>query len=63
MFGQCGRNVRHGLAILFVEKNCRKGKNHVTDFKEGEAASNDNWMDALAITPVCLQICFSIDSL
>ncbi|PLW11430.1 hypothetical protein PCANC_21279 [Puccinia coronata f. sp. avenae] len=63
MVGQCGPDSRHGLAILFVEKNCRNSKNHVTYFREGAAASNDNWMDALAITPVCLRICFSIDSL
>jgi superfamily II DNA helicase RecQ len=63
MVGRCGGNGCLGLAILFVEKNCRNGKNNLAYFKDRASPSDDNWMDALAITPVCLRACFSIDSL
>ncbi|OAV85651.1 hypothetical protein PTTG_30366, partial [Puccinia triticina 1-1 BBBD Race 1] len=62
MVGRCGRDGRPGLAILFVEKFRRNGKNSVADFKEGTTQSDDDRMDALAITPVCLRIAFSIDN-
>ncbi|OAV88204.1 hypothetical protein PTTG_29115 [Puccinia triticina 1-1 BBBD Race 1] len=63
MVGRAGRDGRPGLAILFVEKIRCNGKNSADDFKEGTTQSDDDRMDALAITPVCLRIAFSIDNL
>ncbi|POW02979.1 hypothetical protein PSTT_11419 [Puccinia striiformis] len=69
MIGRCGRGEDNpGLGIMLVETNRRKGKNNVSDFpnhnafKSGYIPSDDDWMDALAITPVCLRIAFSIDN-
>ncbi|PLW43784.1 hypothetical protein PCASD_09397 [Puccinia coronata f. sp. avenae] len=63
MVGRCGQDGRPGLAILLVEKKRRGGKNQISDFVQGCEQSNDDRMDALAITPVCLRIAFSIDNL
>ncbi|OAV89972.1 hypothetical protein PTTG_28474 [Puccinia triticina 1-1 BBBD Race 1] len=63
MIGRCGRGGDRGLGILFVEQNRRNGRNSVADFPNPEVQSDDDRMDALAITPVCLRICFSIDNL
>ncbi|POV95158.1 hypothetical protein PSTT_16424 [Puccinia striiformis] len=69
MIGRCGRGEDNpGLGIMLVETNRRKEKNNVSDFpnhnafKSGYIPSDDDWMDALAITPVCLRIAFSIDN-
>ncbi|POV99132.1 hypothetical protein PSHT_13634 [Puccinia striiformis] len=69
MIGRCGRGEDNpGLGIMLVETNRRKGKNNVSDFpnhnafKSGYIPSDDDRMDALAITPVCLRIAFSIDN-
>ncbi|KAA1077464.1 hypothetical protein PGT21_009170 [Puccinia graminis f. sp. tritici] len=63
MIGRCGRDGKPGLAILFMEKNRRNGKNSADDFLNVREQTNDNRMDALAITPVCLRIAFSLDNL
>ena len=63
MIGRCGRGGNPGLAILFVEEKQQKGKNKLSDFSNPEFQSNDDQMDALAITDVCLRITFSIDNL
>ncbi|KNE89507.1 hypothetical protein PSTG_17036 [Puccinia striiformis f. sp. tritici PST-78] len=69
MIGRCGRGEDNpGLGIMLVETNRRKGKNVVSDFPNHKAfasgyiPSDDDRMDALAITPVCLRIAFSIDN-
>jgi superfamily II DNA helicase RecQ len=62
MIGRCGRGGSNGLAILFVEKNCRSGKNTVKEFTNPTCQTDDKRMDALAVTPVCFRICFSIDN-
>ncbi|OAV94630.1 hypothetical protein PTTG_05157 [Puccinia triticina 1-1 BBBD Race 1] len=62
MIGRCGRGGEAGLAILFVEENRKGGKNCVEDFTNPEVQTDDNRMDALAITPVCLRTVFSIDN-
>jgi ATP-dependent DNA helicase RecQ len=61
MIGRCGRDGRPGLAILFVEKNRKNGKNSVDQFPPTPV--DEDRMDALAVTPVCLRIAFSIDNL
>ncbi|OAV87061.1 hypothetical protein PTTG_10350 [Puccinia triticina 1-1 BBBD Race 1] len=63
MIGRCGRGGNAGLAILFVEPVRRNGKNNVPDFTNHEVQNDDDRMDALAITPVCLRVCFAIDNM
>ncbi|EFP74957.1 uncharacterized protein PGTG_01550 [Puccinia graminis f. sp. tritici CRL 75-36-700-3] len=63
MFGRCGRDGRQGLAIMFVEKIRRNGKNSVDQFGQGTYQSDLDRLDALAITPVCLRVAFAIDNL
>jgi hypothetical protein len=65
MIGLCGRDGKPGLAILFVEKTHTNGKNTIAQFKAGDGVeqSNDNCMEALAVTPVCLRIAFAVDNL
>lgn len=61
MAGRCGRDGRTGLAFLFVEIERGRGKNAVGDFKNVMEQSDDDRMDALAVTPVCLRIALAID--
>ncbi|PLW21908.1 hypothetical protein PCANC_03362 [Puccinia coronata f. sp. avenae] len=63
MIGQCGRDGKPGLAVLFVEKNQPKGKNQVGHFKRYEPQSDLDRMDALAVTPLCLRVAFEIDNM
>ncbi|KAI7934516.1 hypothetical protein MJO28_016943 [Puccinia striiformis f. sp. tritici] len=65
MIGRCGRDGRPGLSILFVEPHRRNGKNSVDDFEDDEPMDQTEYdrMDALAITPVCLRVAFSLDNL
>jgi superfamily II DNA helicase RecQ len=63
MIGRCGRDGRNGLAILFMEKTRRTGKNSVNHFTRGVDQTDEDRIDALAITPVCLRIAFSMDNL
>jgi ATP-dependent DNA helicase RecQ len=63
MIGRCGRDGEPGLAIMFVEKSQRNGKNSVDEFANVKEQTNDDRMDALAITPVCLRIAFLLDNL
>ncbi|KAH9458329.1 hypothetical protein Pst134EB_010637 [Puccinia striiformis f. sp. tritici] len=65
MIGRCGRDGRPGLAIIFVEKTRTGGKNKVSQFvsPNDNDPSDDDRMDALAVTPVCLRIAMSMDNL
>ncbi|KAA1138596.1 ATP-dependent DNA helicase sgs1 [Puccinia graminis f. sp. tritici] len=67
MIGRCGRDGRPGLAILLVERSRRNGKNSIDQFPLAASTppyqSDPDRMDALAITPVCLRIAFSLDNL
>ncbi|KAH9460132.1 hypothetical protein Pst134EB_008331 [Puccinia striiformis f. sp. tritici] len=62
MLGRCGRDGRPGVAIMFVEKTRVGGKNQIHQILDGVEQSDDDWMDGLAITPVCLRIAFAIDT-
>lgn len=53
MVGRAGRSGRRGVGIMFVESNRPSGKE----------MDDDDRMDALAVTPVCLRIGLSIDNL
>ncbi|KAH9442677.1 hypothetical protein Pst134EA_031647 [Puccinia striiformis f. sp. tritici] len=63
MIGRCGRDGRQGLAVMFVEKNRRGGKNSIDQFQRGAVQTDQDRMDALAITPLCLRVAFSMDNL
>ncbi|PLW54483.1 hypothetical protein PCANC_05648 [Puccinia coronata f. sp. avenae] len=63
MIGRCGRDGRPGLALMLVEKSQKNGKNCVEDFDDETKQEEDNRMDAMAITPVCLRIAYSLDNL
>ncbi|PLW07727.1 hypothetical protein PCANC_25370 [Puccinia coronata f. sp. avenae] len=64
MIGRCGQDGRPGLAVLFVEKTRKNGKNKLADFdaSASDEQNEDDCMDALAITPVCLRIALAIDN-
>ncbi|KAA1122120.1 hypothetical protein PGTUg99_028820 [Puccinia graminis f. sp. tritici] len=62
MVGQAGRDGQRGLAILFVEKTQKGGKNKVAAFDWSKKAEENDRMDALVVTPVCLRIAFAIDN-
>lgn len=61
MSGRCGRDGRRGLGILLVEEKPANGKNEVSDFKTPLVMSDDDHMDALAITTVCLRVALAVD--
>lgn len=63
MVGRAGRSGSLGLGILFVEPNRPSGKNKLSDFKMEDEMGDDDRMDAIAITPVCLRVALSIDNL
>ncbi|KAI7949393.1 hypothetical protein MJO28_008214 [Puccinia striiformis f. sp. tritici] len=63
MVGRCGRDGKLGLAVLFMEKNRRGGKNHIDMFRCGAVQTDLDRMDALAITPLCLRVAFLLDNL
>lgn len=61
MTGRCGRDGRRGLGILLVEHTRTKGKNNIRDFLTPTLMTDDDRMDALAITPVCLRVALAVD--
>ncbi|KAA1105016.1 ATP-dependent DNA helicase sgs1 [Puccinia graminis f. sp. tritici] len=63
MIGRCGRGGNEGLALLYVEEKRRKGKNKIFDFTNVELQSDDDRMDALALTPVCFRLAFALDNM
>ncbi|OAV94787.1 hypothetical protein PTTG_08956, partial [Puccinia triticina 1-1 BBBD Race 1] len=63
MIGRAGQDGRTGLAILFMEHHRKFGKNRVEDFTREDKQEDDCWMDALAVTPVCLRIAISVDNI
>lgn len=61
MIGRGGRDGRRSLGILLVEATRTNGKNVITDFKMPTAMCDDDRMDALAITTVCLRVAIGAD--
>ncbi|EGG05975.1 uncharacterized protein MELLADRAFT_116633, partial [Melampsora larici-populina 98AG31] len=61
MTGRCGRDGRQGLGFLLVEHCRTNGKNQIDQFDTAAVMSDDDRMDALSITPVCLRIALAID--
>jgi superfamily II DNA helicase RecQ len=62
MIGRCGRDGKPGLAIIFVEKTWFGGKNNLLALEEGGSQDDNDRMDALALTPVCLRTALAIDN-
>ncbi|KAH9821925.1 hypothetical protein DFH28DRAFT_854395, partial [Melampsora americana] len=65
MIGRCGRDGRPGVGIMLVEEK-RGGagaKNHVQEFGNPKSWSDDNRMDALAITRVPLRVAMAVDNM
>ncbi|KAI7940421.1 hypothetical protein MJO28_014073 [Puccinia striiformis f. sp. tritici] len=48
---------------MFVEKNRCGGKNSVDQFKRGASQNNQDRLDAMAITPLCMRVAYSMDNL
>ncbi|PLW28819.1 hypothetical protein PCANC_25193 [Puccinia coronata f. sp. avenae] len=61
MVRRCGRDGSTGLGILFMEPKWVLGKNAIEDFDKGPQGDDDR-MDALAVTPVCLRIALTVDN-
>lgn len=62
MLGRTGRDGRTGLAIMLVESTRRNGKNQVADFTDPFNMTDNDRMDAIAITKICLRIAFAVDN-
>ncbi|KAA1138033.1 ATP-dependent DNA helicase sgs1 [Puccinia graminis f. sp. tritici] len=62
MVGRCGRDGKTGLGLLFMEPTRKKGRNDVGSFTCDKIQDDDDRMDALAITPVCLRIALTVDN-
>jgi superfamily II DNA helicase RecQ len=61
MVGRCGRDGNTGLGLLFMEPKRPLGKNSINEFQDGFQDEDDR-MDALAVTPVCLRIALTVDN-
>ncbi|POV95870.1 hypothetical protein PSTT_15978 [Puccinia striiformis] len=62
MIGRCGRDGSTGLALLFMEPVRQKGKNSVEDFDLGANQGEDDRVDAMAVSPVCLRVAINMDN-
>ncbi|PLW58263.1 hypothetical protein PCANC_00917 [Puccinia coronata f. sp. avenae] len=63
MVGRCRRGGNGGIALLPMEKERKNGKNSLTDCDDKSLRGEDTQMDALALTPVCLQVALTLDNL
>lgn len=64
MIGRAGRNGQAGLGIILVEpKRGGTGKNSLAEFEPDKSMSDDDRMDAAAITNLCLRVSYSVDTL
>jgi hypothetical protein len=48
---------------MYVEPTWKNGKNSVLDFDDPTIQTEDDRMDAIAITPVCLRVSYLLDNL
>ncbi|KAH9807289.1 hypothetical protein DFH28DRAFT_1139579 [Melampsora americana] len=63
MVGCAGRDGRPAVGIMLVETKRSSGKNQPSDFVNPSKMTNDDHMDALTITPVCLCIAFQVNNM
>lgn len=52
MLGRAGRDRRPGLGLMFLEEKRAGGRNSVRAFDGLTEQTDDDWLDALRITPV-----------
>ncbi|KAH9823039.1 hypothetical protein DFH28DRAFT_1118395 [Melampsora americana] len=62
MLGRCVRDGRPGVGIMMVEAKRSSGKNAPSHFVTPFKMTDNDRMDAMAITPVCLRIAFQVDN-
>ncbi|KAH9809151.1 P-loop containing nucleoside triphosphate hydrolase protein [Melampsora americana] len=62
MLGRCGRDGRPGVGIMMVEAKRASGKNQASEFITPFKMTDNDRMDAMAITPVCLCIAFQVNN-
>lgn len=60
--GRCGRNGLPGLAIIYIEKTRKGGKNEISEFADVENWTDDDKLDAFAKTLVCIQIVLNLSN-
>jgi ATP-dependent DNA helicase RecQ len=63
MIGRAGRDGNPALAVLYMDPSRKGGKNDLLEFADGPCYSDEDRMDALALTPVCLRVAFGVDNL
>lgn len=63
MGGRAGRGDGEGLVIQFVQRNMAKGANSVDEIKVNDSMSNQDRMHAFRLTPCCLRVVYTLDSL
>ena len=63
MIGRAGHDGKPSLAILFMEPTRKGGKNSTGAFSPGLVYDDEDRMDALALTPVCLRVALAVDKL
>jgi superfamily II DNA helicase RecQ len=61
MVGRAGRDGRRGLGLMLVESYRTRAKNTPSDFSIRRVMSDDDRMDAISITPVCLRVALAVD--
>jgi hypothetical protein len=61
MVGRCGQDGNNGLGLLLMEPKRPRGKNSLAAFEKGHQEEDDR-MDALAVTPICLRIALTVDN-
>ncbi|OAV91522.1 hypothetical protein PTTG_04081 [Puccinia triticina 1-1 BBBD Race 1] len=62
MVGRCGSDGKAGLGLLFMKPTRKNGKNSAGDFEDGMVQNDDDRMDALAVTKVCIRIALTVDN-
>ncbi|KAH9808149.1 hypothetical protein DFH28DRAFT_1136546 [Melampsora americana] len=60
MAGQAGRDKQPAVAILLVRPLTPGEENLISDLNPPEDQDDNQWMHAMCITDVCLQVSFSI---
>lgn len=62
MVGRVGRNQKPGLAIMYPEENQKGGSNCVEDLIRLKEQTDNQMMDAMKCTQVCLRIALVLDN-
>lgn len=63
MGGRAGRGGGEGLVVHFVQRKMAKGGNVAGEIEVNDSMSNEDWMHAFRLTPCCLRVVYTMDSL